>query len=67
MHLLVLEHVTANIERKLVEISFPARQQKLILTDIFGGPNVAEENAECLYDCKDENDFDAKVELEKVG
>ena len=65
MHLLGLEHVRANIERKLVEMSFPAHQRKLILTDIFGGYNVAEESANCLYDCKDENEFDANVALLK--
>ena len=65
MHLLGLEHVKANVERKLVELSFPIHQRKIILTDVFGGHNIAEEDAKCLYDSENEDEFDEKVAVFK--
>lgn len=65
IHLLGLEHVKANVERKLVEMSFPVHQRKIILTDIFGGRDMAAEDANCLYDCESEHEFDEKVEVFK--
>ena len=65
MHLLGLEHVKANVERKLVELSFPIHQRNIILTDVFGRHNIAEEDAKCLYDSENEDEFDEKVAVFK--
>ena len=65
MHLLELEHVKANVERKLVELSFPIHQRKIILTDVFGRHNIAEEDAKCLHDSQNEDEFDEKVAVFK--
>ena len=55
MHLLGLEHAEANVERKLVEMSFPIYQKRVILKDIFRGHNMAEEDSNCLYKCGTED------------
>ncbi len=60
VHLLGLEHVKANVERKLVEMSFPVHQRKTILKDIFGEPNMAED-PNCLYDSETKEEFDEKA------
>ena len=41
-HLLGKEHVLKNIQKKLEQLSFPSRQIKWIVNDIFGSPFVQE-------------------------
>ena len=41
-HLLGKEHPLKNIQKKLEQLSFPSRQIKRILNDIFGSPFVQE-------------------------
>ena len=48
-----------------MELSFPIHQRKIILTDVFGGHNIAEEDAKCLYDSENEDEFDERVAVFK--
>ena len=59
VHLLGLEHVKANVERKLDELKFPNASKYRIISDIFGGES-AEKNGS-LYECETEEEFLDKV------
>ena len=59
VHLLGLEHVKANVERKLDELKFPNASKCRIVSDIFGGALV--ENSGSLCECETEEDFLVKV------
>ena len=63
IHLLGIEHVQANVEKKLEEFHFPVRQKRQILDDIFGGPRSKEEGS--LYDCKSNDEFDMNLSIMK--
>ncbi|CAB4017990.1 Hypothetical predicted protein [Paramuricea clavata] len=59
VHLLGLEHVKANVERKLEELKFPNASKRRIISDIFGEA-LAEKNGS-LYECETEEEFLDKV------
>lgn len=63
IHLLGLEHVQANVEKKLTECNFPVQERKIIMADIFGGRPMREDG--CLYDCESEEEFGQKCETFK--
>ena len=59
VHLLGVEHVKANVERKLDELKFPNPSKRRIISDIFG--EASAEKNESLHDCVTEGDFLEKV------
>lgn len=54
-HLLGKEHVLKNVQKKLENLSFPRKQTKRILNDIFGNP--FDKNQKSLIQSKSEKDF----------
>ena len=58
IHLLGLEHVKVNIDKKLTEMNFPVQQRRVILSDCFGGRSMGDEG--CLYECESGEEFDRK-------
>ena len=63
VNLLGEEHVRLNIQKKLLELSFPARQIRMILEDIFGKKEGDQRDS--LINSESFEDFDQKVELLK--
>ena len=59
IHLLGVEHVMANVEKKLEELHFPPTQKRQIIDDIFGGPRTVSSGSLC--ESKSNEEFDNKV------
>ena len=54
-----VEHVMANVEKKLEELHFPPTQKRQIIDDIFGGPRTVSSRSLC--ESKSNEEFDNKV------